>query len=511
MKNFQRSCFRASTMLGGARGSVTSVSAERAPPLPLAAMLDNATSEHARKGISMQTAVPGPETKRLMKQLEAQGGMGGAVTFFGDYAASSGCYLVDADGNRMLDMFSQIASLPLGYNHPALEDACRDPRMATFAISRAALGLMPPKELPQLLADTFLKIAPKGMTKVQTMLCGSSANENVFKAAFFAMRAKQRVAEGRASTAFTDEEIETCMVNRFPGCANDLSIMSFSGGFHGRTLGALTCTHSKAVHKLDVPAFDWPTAPFPRLQHPAAENAFENNAEERRCLEEVRRIFQERIDEGRPVAGMIVEPVLSEGGDLHASPTFFRELQQTCKKFDAAFIVDEVQTGICSSGQMWAHEAWGLPESPDFVCFSKKALIGGYYYKDEFQPPGGYRIFNTWMGDATKLFLFRAVLETIEKEGLQQKVVEVGHRLMSFLGEASRDHPQFVSNLRGVGTIIAFDCATPELRDALHAKLRDNGVLVGTNGTQSIRFRTALTFGAHHADEFEEVFRKSLN
>merc|ERR1719230_2363083 len=101
-------------------------------------------------GINMKTAVPGPETLKLTAELGKQGGMGGATAFFGDYAASTGCYLVDADGNRMLDMFSQIASLPLGYNHPALDEACKDPLMASFAHSRGALGLMPPKELPHL-------------------------------------------------------------------------------------------------------------------------------------------------------------------------------------------------------------------------------------------------------------------------------------------------------------------------------------------------------------------------
>merc|ERR1712057_133737 len=161
-------------------------------------------------------------------------------------------------------------------------------------------------ELPQLLDDTFLKIAPNGMTKVQTMLCGSSANENVFKAAFFRFRAKQREDEGRSATDFTDEELASCMDNQAPGCTNDLSIMSFSGGFHGRTLGALTCTHSKEIHKIDVPAFDWPTAPFPRLRYPLAENSDYNKAEEQRCLDEVNRIFRARKEEGRPVAGAII-------------------------------------------------------------------------------------------------------------------------------------------------------------------------------------------------------------
>merc|ERR1711953_324725 len=133
------------------------------------------------------------------------------------------------------------------------------------------------------------------------MLCGSSANENVFKAVFFHARAKQRAAEGRGPADFTEEELTTVMDNRAPGCANDLSIMSFSGGFHGRTLGALTCTHSKIVHKIDVPAFDWPTAPFPLLRYPLEENQEYNAEEEQRCLEEVRRLFQCRKDEGRPI------------------------------------------------------------------------------------------------------------------------------------------------------------------------------------------------------------------
>merc|ERR1719281_169072 len=289
-----------------------------------------------------------------------------------------------------------------------------------------------------------------------------------------------------------------------------MSIMSFAGGFHGRTMGALSCTHSKAIHKIDAPAFDWPTAPFPQLKYPLAENTEHNKAEEERCLKEVRQIFQTRKEEGRHVAGAIIEPVLAEGGDLHASPDFFKGVQKACKDFGAAFIVDEVQTGVCCSGHMWAHEAWGLEEMPDFVCFSKKALLGGYYYKDEFQPPQGYRIFNTWMGDATKLLLFRAVLETVENEGLQERVVAVGHQLWRILEKASGTHPDYVTNLRGCGTVIAFDCKSPAHRDELANQLRNNGVLVGTNGTQSIRFRPALNFSPLHVNEFQGVFAETL-
>merc|ERR1711953_1151742 len=95
---------------------------------------------HPGEGIQMKTQVPGPKTHDLMKKLNVQGGMGGAAALFGDYSRSTGCYMVDADGNRMLDMFMQIASLPLGYNHPALQKAFSSPLMSTFGQSRAALG-----------------------------------------------------------------------------------------------------------------------------------------------------------------------------------------------------------------------------------------------------------------------------------------------------------------------------------------------------------------------------------
>jgi len=461
--------------------------------------------------ISMHTQVPGPKSRKLLEEYSEIGGGGGAVAMFLDLEKSNGCYVADADGNLMLDLFQQIASLPLGYNHPSLKAAHQDPLMQAFNISRPALGLLPPKEWPQIVQEAFMSIAPKGMTKVQTMLCGSSANENAFKAAFFAFREAERAKAGVKRMAFTDLEHQSCMNNQAPGCANHLSIMSFHGGFHGRTLAALTCTHSKAIHKLDVPAFDWPVADFPKLKYPLDKHEEENAKEEKRCLEHVRHLFEERQATFRPVAGMIIEPVLSEGGDFHASPAFFKGLQSLCKEFGAAFMVDEVQTGVGASGHMWAHEAWGLQESPDFVCFSKKALLGGYYYKDQYQPPGGYRIFNTWMGDPCKALLFRAVVKTIEEEKLLDRVKACTPKLRGILDRAAKEAPNYVSNVRNQGCLAAFDSKSPGHRDKLFQTLRNNGVFVGINGTQSIRFRPPLILEPEHLDQFEKVFFETLH
>jgi len=127
-----------------------------------------------------------------------------------------------------------------------------------------------------------LQVAPKGMNSLTTMMCGSCSNENAYKNMFMKY---QRDKRGGTSN-FTDLEKESCMINMPPGSPN-LSILSFSGSFHGRTLGVLSTTHSKYVHKLDVPAFDWPMARFPVYKYPLHENLRENEQEDDRCLAEV--------------------------------------------------------------------------------------------------------------------------------------------------------------------------------------------------------------------------------
>nr|KAF6488595.1 4-aminobutyrate aminotransferase [Molossus molossus] len=230
-------------------------------------------------GPLMKTEVPGPRSRELMKQLNIIQNAD-AVNFFCNYEESRGNYLVDVDGNRMLDLYSQISSVPIGYSHPALMKLVQQPQNASTFINRPALGILPPENFVEKLQESLLSVAPKGMSQIITMACGSCSNENAFKTIFMWYRSKER-----GQTGFSKEELETCMVNQAPGCP-DYSILSFMGAFHGRTMGCLATTHSKAIHKIDIPSFDWPIAPFPRLKYPLEEFVKENQQEEARCLEE---------------------------------------------------------------------------------------------------------------------------------------------------------------------------------------------------------------------------------
>jgi len=450
-------------------------------------------------------SIPGPKSIGLFDDLEEMGSFP-SVQFFANFDKSIGNYLVDADGNRMLDMFGQIASMPLGYNHPRMVEMMADPEVVSLIVNRSALGMMPPVSWPGLLRDSLLKLAPKGMSNVQTMACGSCSNENAFKAAFMWVMKRKRMASGKDPVIFTEEELCSCMKNQPPGSAN-LSILSFNGSFHGRTFAALTTTHSKPVHKLDIPAFDWPIASFPQLKYPLKDHVNENRAEEKRCLEEVEQLVTEWYI---PVAGLIVEPIQSEGGDNHASSEFFKGLQDICKKHSVAFIVDEVQTGVGATGMMWAHEKWNLEAPPDIMTFSKKALTGGFFYTDKFRLDLGYRIFNTWMGDSIRVRQLQEVLAVMEEEDLINTTRKAGETLLSSLRRQSDAGAPFF-NIRGEGLLIAIDLPTSETRDKLYAQLRDNGVLVGMNGVKTIRFRPALIFSEAHVKQFDEVLTKVLS
>jgi 4-aminobutyrate aminotransferase/(S)-3-amino-2-methylpropionate transaminase len=365
--------------------------------------------------------------------------------------------------------------------------------MASAIINRPALGNFPQHDWADILETGILSVAPKGMSQVFTGQSGSDANELAYKAAFMWRRQQDR---GSPDADFSAEDISSSMLNKSPG-APDLSILSFKSGFHGRLFGSLSTTRSKPIHKLDIPAFDWPQAPFPMLKYPLADHASENAQEESRCLAETEHLLTTYHS---PPAAVIIEPVQSEGGDNHASPSFFRSLRQICKAHNVLFIVDEVQTGVGATGKFWAHEHWDLPSPPDMVTFSKKAQTAGYYFgNDALRPNKPYRQFNTWMGDPARAILFRSIIKEIERNDLVRNTAATGDYLYSGLEQLAGKYPADVMNLRGKGqgTFIAFDS---ERRDDVLRKAKAQGVNIGGSGERAVRLRPMLIFQRRHAD-----------
>lgn len=449
----------------------------------------------------VRTPIPGPASEALRAR---HGRFQDARTIhvYQDARRSLGNYLVDVDGNVLLDVYGHIACVPIGYNHPDLLAAWRGGRFDWAAGYRPALGVAPSPEWVDLVENALMRIAPAGMTRVVTVANGAEAVENAIKAAFIALARRRR---GGAPPS--QEELAATMLNRQPG-ANALKVISFEGAFHGRTLGALSATRSKPIHKLDFPAFDWPVVPFPASRFPLEDHAAENRAAEARSLEAVQAAIDAHPGE---VAAVIVEPIQGEGGDRHASPGFFQELRRLTTERGVALIVDEVQTGGGATGAFWAHEAWGLSDPPDMVTFSKKLQIGGYFCREELQPLEPLRIFNTFLGDPLRLAQLEVILEVIERDRLIEATRAMGERLRAGLTELAARYPDRLSGVRAAGTFAAIDLPDGARRDEAIRALRQRGLEVGGSGDRSIRFRPALVFGPRHVDEaldlIDSIFR----
>ena len=403
-------------------------------------------------GPHIQTAIPGPESKKAIADLNRVFDVR-SLNMMANYQQSYGNYIADLDGNVLLDVYAQIASIPVGYSNPSLLLAAMSPDMASAMINRPALGNFPQHDWGSILETGILRVAPKGLDQVFTAMAGSDANETAYKAAFMWYRQQQR---GGPDVEFSPDDISSSMLNHTPG-SPQLSIMSFTSAFHGRLFASLSTTRSKPIHKLDIPAFDWPQAQFPALKYPLEQHAEENAAEEQRCLQEAERIIK---DYHNPVAAVVVEPIQSEGGDNHASPAFFRGLREITRRNNVLLIVDEVQTGVGATGKFWAHEHWDMADPPDMVTFSKKAQTAGYYFGNpELRPNKPYRQFNTWMGDPARAILFRAIINEIERLNLVENTAMVGDYLYSGLERLAQQYPEQIQNLRGKGqgTFIAFD------------------------------------------------------
>jgi 4-aminobutyrate aminotransferase/(S)-3-amino-2-methylpropionate transaminase len=483
----------------GARQGCATVHAVRAHALAAAAAAAggggrNIPDEPLAPSIVTES-VPGPESVRLNHDL-GRVFDNRAAYFVCDYNRSVGNYISDADGNQLLDVYCQISLIALGYNNPALLATARLPEMASAIINRPALACFPAADYGTVLKEGLLAAAPPGMDKVWTALLGLCANETAYKAAFMYQAAKRR-----GLLDFSSDELALVMHNRAPG-APKMLILSFWGGFHGRLFGLLLTTRLKAIHKLDIPAFDWPAAPFPRLKYPLHEHRHANTAEEDRCLEALEHVIQEHPHE---IAALIVEPVQLEGGDNHASPYFFQGVRDILTKHEILMIVDEVQTGVGALGKFWAHEHWNLSTPPDIVTFSKKFQAAGFYFRNpNLQPAQPFRQFNTWCGDPSKALVARTIYQEVVKHDLVAQAARVGRVLHAGLQGVLASYPTKVRNLRGenYGTFLAWDFADAQLRAQFLEACRQAGLNIGGCGDVAVRLRPTLVFDESHAEVF---------
>ncbi len=404
----------------------------------------------------VKTPLPGPTSAKILDALQRVNG-GWSVSYpFVHASKGSGCYCSDIDGNTFLDFGSQIASNPLGYNHPAL-----------LAVSKEYLGRSPLKFAGQDftvkehldLLEELIRITPKHIDAGFLINSGAEAVENALK---LCMRKKPTAKVG----------------------------ISFSGAFHGRTLGALSCTNSKIVHKKNYLSMNMRRLPFDET----APHQFEELLQRDTAPEEV--------------GFFIVEPIQGEGGYCVAPQKMLRETRKIAQQNNIPFIADEVQSGMGRTGRWWAFEHFDI--EPDVISAAKALQVGATLANKKMFPSEHGAISSTWGGGhALDLAMGIATIRTIKKKKLLEKNEKHGKYFRMRLNELAQEKLA-VQNIRGLGIMNAFDLPSKKMRDDLVLQLLKQGVVVLGCGKQGIRLLPPYVVTAADIDIFMQQLSCAL-
>jgi L-lysine 6-transaminase len=390
-----------------------------------------------------------------------------------DAERSHGSWLVDArDGREYLDLYTQFASAPLGANPPGIvDDQGFMALLARVAVSKPANPDMYTTHLADFV-ETFARVlGDPAMPHLFFVEGGALAVENALKTAFD-WKSRRNEAAGRSPDLGTQ-------------------VMHLTRAFHGRSGYTMSLTNTDPAKTDRYPAFDWPRIDVPAATFPLDRARIE--AAEAHALAQARAAFDRHPHD---IACFIAEPIQAEGGDNHMRPEFLQAMQALCHEYDALFVLDEVQTGVGTTGTAWAYPQLGL--EPDVVAFGKKVQLGGIMAGRRVDEVAdnvfhvSSRINSTWGGGLTDMVRSRRILEIIEAEGLFDHAAKTGGYLLNELQGLADRHATLVSNARGRGLMCAIDLPDTSVRDDVITRLRGMQVLVLPCGERTIRFRPAL-------------------
>jgi 4-aminobutyrate aminotransferase len=410
-----------------------------------------------KRQINIRSKIPGPKSHRILQQLKVKNGGWGVAYPFVHSGEGSGCYFQDIDKNVFLDFGSQIASNPLGYNHSALKRASRE-YIGKSPIKYAGQDFTIKEHL--LLLDELIKITPKNVNAGFLINSGAEAVENAIK---IAMRHQQSAKFG----------------------------ISFTGAFHGRTIGALSCTNSKMVQKKNYMAMDMRRLPF-------GDDA-------------VKRFEELLTHEAAPedVGFVILEHVQGEGGYHVAPQKMVKGIRRIAKQYGIPYIADEVQAGMGRTGKWWAFEHAGI--IPDVISSAKALQVGATLANKKMFPKEHGSISSTWGGGhALDLANGIATIKTIKKDKLLSRNVIMGNYLRKGLHTIAEQHPS-IENIRGLGLMNAFDFDTKEFRDKFILQMLKQGIVLLGCGATGVRLIPPYVIEKKDIDVFLVEMEKALH
>jgi 4-aminobutyrate aminotransferase len=432
----------------------------------------------------IRTPLPGPRARAVIERDRRALSPSYTRAYPLVAARGEGAVVEDVDGNRFLDFSAGIAVVAAGHCHPRVVAAIQEQAARLIHMSGTDFYYENMVEL----AERLAALAPGGPPrKVYFGNSGAEAVEAAIKMA--------RYHTGR---------------DKF---------IAFLGAFHGRTLGALSFTASKAVQRKGfgplVPGVVH--APYAYCYRCAYGRRPESCAVE--CVKWIGETLLNTILPAEEVAAIVLEPVQGEGGYVVPPQKFFDELRELAARHGILIVGDEVQCGMGRTGRMWASEHFGF--APDILAVAKgiasgMPLAATIARADLMQwPPGAHA--STFGGNPVSVAAALATLELLE-EDLVENAARIGGHLMERLREWPRRF-DFIGDVRGLGLMLGIEFVrdpesrerAPELRDRVEQLAFERGLLTLGAGRNTLRLSPPLTISRDQAefaaDTLEECLR----
>jgi 4-aminobutyrate aminotransferase len=399
------------------------------------------------------TEVPGPRTRAHVERDERVTSPSLPRAYPFAPVRGRGCVVEDLDGNRFLDFAAGIAVNSTGHAHPRVVAAIQAQAADLLHYSASDFYLPIYAQTCERLAG----LAPfRGPARVYLGNSGAEVVEGAIKLA--------RYATGRQH------------------------VVSFLGGFHGRTYGALTLTASKAKYH----------AGFGPLL-PGVHHAPFGHVADLAWFDE---LLFERIVPPTEVAAIVVEPIQGEGGYIVPEPGFLAGLRALCDRHGILLVADEVQSGAGRTGRMWAVEHEGV--EPDILLTAKGIASGMPLAAMIARAP----ILEAWTAGAHgstyggNPVACAAALATIDllEEGLTANAALQGERALTALTALAGRHPGIVREIRGRGLMIGIELDSHDRAATLERLCLERGLLILGAGRTSVRLSPPLSVTAEQVD-----------
>ncbi|MFT4415279.1 4-aminobutyrate--2-oxoglutarate transaminase [Fredinandcohnia humi] len=372
---------------------------------------------------SIHTNLPGTKSEELLERREQAVPRG--VSFGAPVFAQSaeGALVTDVDGNTFIDFVGAIGTINVGHCHPKVKKALHE-QVDQFI--HTGFNIMMYEAYIEL-AERLAKLAPGNHEKkVLLQNSGAEAVENAVKIA----------------RKYTKRQ----------------GIVSFSKGFHGRTLLTMTMTSKVKPYKFEFGPFapEIYKAPYPYdYRRPEGMTVEQYEAY---MVEEFRNFL---ITEVAPetIAAVVMEPIQGEGGFIVPGKQFVQRVYEACKKHGILFIADEIQTGFARTGRYFAMEHFDI--IPDLITVSKSlgagvpisGVIGRKEIMDQSEPG---ELGGTYSGSPLGCRAALAVLDIIEEEKLNQRAEVIGKKVMEKFEQLYKKY-DCIGDYRGLGAMCAME------------------------------------------------------